>query len=74
MPDPVAPQPISVPDLRKVPDEAYRSQFTSLVKRLRDEEVEHTLEVPPKPLADPKLTHAEYQTKYAELRRKLYRG
>jgi hypothetical protein len=61
MPDPIAPQPI--PDLRKVPVEIYRDEFSSLVKRLEQEEIEHPVAVPPRPFRDPAMGQAEYERK-----------
>lgn len=68
MADPVTPQPISVPDLRRVPEADYRTGFDSLIRTLAQEEREHTPEIAPRPLADPKLSQAEYEKRYREWR------
>jgi hypothetical protein len=76
MPDePTAPaQPMTIPDFRRVSEADYRTGFDTLIQRLARDEIQHASEAPPKPLADPKLSNAEYEKKYREMRYRLSRG
>jgi hypothetical protein len=72
MANPIAPQPISVPDLRRVSQADYHAGFNSLVRRLEREEVEHPPAVPERPLRDPqKVSDAVYHKELDDLVRRL---
>lgn len=82
MPDQPTPARPQIPDFRDLTRypakpshhrQSYDDDFRSMIEGLARDEREHPLEVAPRPLADPKLSHAEYEKKYAELRRRLPR-
>jgi hypothetical protein len=81
MPEPTPERP-TIPDFRdrsKYPTrpshhkQSYHDDFNLLIEGLARDERQHQVEAPPKPLCDPAMSQAEYERKYAELRRKLSR-
>lgn len=79
MADQPTPTPLTIPNFRdreKYPmrpghhPQSFDSDFRALVAEASRIEPP---ESPPKPFCDPKMSNAEYEKRYAEMRRKLYR-